>query len=78
VHQRDGQLLSSFSQRASNGPLGYELRMTVSVRPGSDSGKVLVRASGQYNLLPITYPLPYQDFFAALERSLFLQAQSVE
>jgi hypothetical protein len=57
---------------------GYELRMTVSVRPGTDNSKVLVRASGQYNLLPITDPLPYQDFFAALERSLFLQAQSVE
>lgn len=56
---------------------GYELRMTVSVRPGN-AGKVLVRASGQYNLQPITDPIPYQDFFAALEKALFLQAQAVD
>lgn len=56
---------------------GYELRMTVSVRPGN-AGNVLVRASGQYNLQPISDPLPYQDFFAALEKAMFLQAQAVD
>lgn len=56
---------------------GYELRMTVSVRPGNASN-VVVRASGQFNLKPITDPEPYQDFFAALEKSLFLQAQAVD
>lgn len=56
---------------------GYELRMTVSVRPGN-AGKVLVRASGQYNLQPITDPISYQDFFAALEKAMFLQAQAVD
>lgn len=55
---------------------GYELRMTVSVRPGPE--KVLVRASGQYNLQPITDPVTYQDFFAALEKAIFLQAQAVD
>lgn len=55
---------------------GYELRMTVSVRPGG-TGTVLVRASGQYNLKPITDAAPYQDFFAALGSALFLQAQNV-
>jgi hypothetical protein len=56
---------------------GYQLRMTVSVRPGH-AGNVLVRGNGQYNLLPITDPKPYQDFFAALEKAMFLQAQAVD
>ena len=56
---------------------GYTLRMTVSVRPGN-AGKVMVRASGQYNVQPITDPEPYQDFFAALGKAMFLQAQAVD
>jgi hypothetical protein len=56
---------------------GYTLRMTVSVRPGN-TGKVMVRASGQYNVQPITDPEPYQDFFAALGKAMFLQAQAVD
>jgi hypothetical protein len=56
---------------------GYQLRMTVSVRPGN-KGNVLVRANGQYNLQPITDAVSYQDFFSALEKAMFLQAQSVD
>jgi hypothetical protein len=56
---------------------GYTLRMTVSIRPGN-AGNILVRASGQYNLQPITDPVPYQDFFAALGKAMFLQAQAVD
>jgi hypothetical protein len=56
---------------------GYALRMTVSVRPRGET-QTLVRASGQYNVTPVEEPAPYQQFFAALEKSMFLSAQQVE
>lgn len=57
---------------------GYqELKMTVTVRDGNP-GKVLVRANAQYGIKPVDKPEPYQDFFAALEKSLFLQANQVD
>lgn len=56
---------------------GYAMRMTVSVRPKGDS-KMVVRANAQMNTSPITAPAPYQSFFIALERSLFLSAHSVD
>lgn len=56
---------------------GYELRMTVAIRQ-SGAQRITVRASGQFNLLPITDPLPYQNFFTALEKAMFLQAQQVD
>lgn len=56
---------------------GYQIRMTVTVRPRSES-QLLVRASAQYNLKPIEDPQPYQDFFNALGKSLFLAVHEVE
>ena len=56
---------------------GYEVKMTVSVRPRG-SAQHLVRANAQYNLRAIEDPLPYQQFFSALERSLFLAAHEVD
>jgi hypothetical protein len=56
---------------------GYALRMTVSVRPRGET-QTLVRASAQYNVTPVEEPAPYQQFFAALEKSMFLSAQQVE
>jgi len=56
---------------------GYALRMTVSVRPrGAD--RVVVRANAQMNTTPITDAAPYQSFFVALERSIFLASHSVD
>lgn len=61
---------------------GYEIRLTVTVRP-RQAGQLLVRASAQFKPGPnvsasaIQDPKPYQDFFAALARSLFLEAQEV-
>jgi len=40
--------------------------------------QVKIRANARYNLQPIEDPQIYQDFFAALEKSLFLSANSVE
>lgn len=56
---------------------GYQIRMTVTVRSKS-AEQVLVRANAQYNLKAIEEPEVYQSFFAALSKSLFLSANSVE
>ncbi len=61
--------------RASGIP--YQLKMTVTVRPRGNS-QMLVRANAQYNLQAVEDPKPYQDFFTALEKSLFLTAHHVD
>jgi len=55
----------------------YELRMTVTVRPRGET-QLIVRANAQYMERAVVDPLPYQDFFAALEKSMFLAAQEVD
>ena len=56
---------------------GYQIKITVSVRPkGND--RMMVRANAQFNVTPIDDPEQYQDFFASLEKSLFLAAHAVE
>ena len=56
---------------------GYQVRMSVTVRPRG-STQLLVRASAQYENEAIEDPEPYQHFFVALERSMFLAAHQVE
>jgi hypothetical protein len=56
---------------------GYQLRMTVTVRPRGTS-QMLVRANAQYMDKAVEDPKPYQDFFTALEKSMFLTAQQVD
>ena len=56
---------------------GYEVRMSVTVRPKSET-QVIVRANATYNMKAIEDPVVYQQFFAALEKSLFLTAQQIE
>ena len=56
---------------------GYQLRMTVSVRPRGTK-QVLVRANVQFNIRPVEDPKPYQDFFVSLGKAMFLTAQAVE
>ena len=56
---------------------GYQIKIAVSVRPkGND--RMVVRANAQFNITPIDDPEQYQDFFASLEKSLFLAAHAVE
>ena len=50
------------------------VRMTVSVR-AKGKEQMVVRANGQMNVTAIEDPKAYQDFFASLEKSLFLTAQ---
>jgi hypothetical protein len=45
--------------------------VTVTVRPEAE-GRILIRANGIYNNKPIEDPKVYQNFFAALERSIFI------
>jgi len=47
------------------------LGVTVTVRQ-QEEGRMLVRANAIYNNKPIEDPKVYQNFFAALERSLFI------
>jgi hypothetical protein len=55
----------------------YVLRVTVSVRPRGGM-QMIVRCNAQYNLQTVEDPEPYQQFFAALSKGLFLEAQQVE
>ena len=56
---------------------GYALRITVSVRPRGEK-QLAVRANAQYTVTTVDDPEPYQQFFAALEKAMFLTAQQVE
>jgi hypothetical protein len=55
----------------------YALRMTVTVRPRGET-QLLVRANAQYELTPVVEPEPYQQFFTALQKAMFLDAHQVE
>jgi hypothetical protein len=56
--------------------LPYRLRMTVTIRPRGES-QLMVRANAQYNITPVEDPEPYQNFFAALSKAMFLESQMV-
>ena len=56
---------------------GYQIRMTVITRPRGEK-QLAVRASALYNNEQIEDPLPYQDFFTALEKGIFLTAQKID
>ena len=53
------------------------IRMTVTVRP-KNATQMIVRANAQYGLSAVETPEPYQDFFMALEKAMFLTAQQVD
>lgn len=55
----------------------YMLRMTVTVRPRGQT-QTLVRANAQFGVKEVNDPEPYQDFFAALGRAMFLTAHQVD
>jgi starvation-inducible outer membrane lipoprotein len=55
----------------------HALRITVTVRPRGET-QLLVRANAQYNVTPITDPEPYQQFFIALEKAMFLTAHQAD
>lgn len=53
------------------------LKMTVTVRPRGKE-QLLVRTNAQFGIKAIDDPEPYQDFFNALGKSLFLTAHQVD
>ena len=55
----------------------YALRMTVTVRPRGET-QLLVRANAQYETTPVVDPEPYQHFFSALQKAMFLAAHEVD
>jgi hypothetical protein len=55
----------------------YAMRITVSVRPYGEN-QLVVRANAQYNLKAVEDPEPYQQFFNAFEKAMFLTAHQVE
>jgi len=56
---------------------GYQIRMTIIVQPRGEK-QLAVRASAIYNNRAIEDPVPYQDFFTALEKGIFLTAQEID
>ena len=56
---------------------GYRLRITVTVRPRGTT-QLLVRANAELQIKAVTDAKPYQNFFTALERSMFLKAHEVD
>ena len=55
----------------------YALRITVTVRERGTT-QILVRANAQYQILAVEDPKPYQQFFEALEKGMFLTAHEVD
>lgn len=56
---------------------GYAMHMTVTIRPHGEK-QIAIRASAEYNLSAVSDPKPYQQFFAALEKAMFLTANQVD
>lgn len=52
---------------------GYRVRVTASIVPRGNA-QTTVRLNATYDVTPITDPVHYQNFFTALEKSIFLQA----
>ncbi|WNC70783.1 hypothetical protein RGQ13_11640 [Thalassotalea psychrophila] len=55
----------------------YSIRMTITIRERGEH-QLLVRANAHYNLQSIEDPTPYQDFYAALNKSTFLTSHEVD
>ena len=73
IDKADATLGSVSATKLNN----YALRMTVTVRLRGET-QLLVRANAQYNLRAIEDPGPYQNFFTALEKAMFLTAHKVD
>lgn len=56
---------------------GYVMRMTVTVRPRGKN-QMIVRANGQYNMEAVSDARPYQQFFDALSKAMFLAAHEID
>jgi 2C-methyl-D-erythritol 2,4-cyclodiphosphate synthase len=55
----------------------YQIRMTVTVRE-REGKRLAVRANARFNENLIEDPVAYQDFFAALDKAMFLTLHNVD
>lgn len=55
----------------------YQIRMTVTVRE-RDGERLDVRANARFNETAVEDPLAYQDFFAVLDKAMFLTLHNVD
>ena len=55
----------------------YQIRMTVTVRE-RDANRLDVRANARFNESPVEDPRAYQDFFAVLDKAMFLTLHDVD
>ncbi len=53
------------------------VKISVSVKERNEK-QLLVRANAQYGVKPVEDPVQYQNFFTALEKSVFLTAHQVD
>lgn len=74
VNRADLDLGSVTASKFTNNTL---LKMTVTVRLRGKT-QLLVRANAQFGIKPIVDSEPYQDFFNALGKALFLTAHQVD
>ena len=56
---------------------GFVMRMTVTIRPRGER-QMAVRASAQYNIIAVSDAKPYQQFFSALEKAMYLTANEID
>ena len=61
--------------KSGNGQAVVSMSVTVRLR---GEKQLLVRANAQYGVVSVDDPATYQDFFAALEKAIFLTAQQVD
>jgi len=73
VNHADSTLGSVTGTKLNN----YSLKMTVTIRPRG-ANQLLVRANAQFNIQQVEDPEPYQQFFVALSRAMFLEAHHVD
>ncbi len=79
LYQPDALLILNRNHRTW-GPFNHRnnlVRLTVTVRK-RDESQLVVRASAQFYLRAVEDPVPYQQFFRALEQAVFLEGRSVE
>lgn len=74
VHNSD-LILGTVSGTKNSG--STSVRITVTVRPRGGK-QLLVRANAQMDLEAVDDPKPYQDFFSALGKAMFLTAHQVD
>jgi len=73
IDKADHELATISATKLQN----YQIRMTITVRE-RDGERLAVRANARFNEKPIEDALAYQDFFAVLDKAMFLTLHDVD